>query len=93
MCKNQGLKLEKVSANVGDLIIWHPELPHGGSKILNRGNTRHSLVCHYMPDGAYVQKIDYFFGLEEKSKIMSYSSKQINNRRMRSGETVFASNK
>ncbi len=41
------LKAETLLANKGDLLIWHSQLYHGGSKILNKTKTRKSLVTHY----------------------------------------------
>ena len=43
----RGLKAEILLANKGDLLIWHSQLYHGGSKILNKAKTRKSLVTHY----------------------------------------------
>jgi ectoine hydroxylase-related dioxygenase (phytanoyl-CoA dioxygenase family) len=31
----------------GDVLIWHAQLLHGGSPIIDRGQTRKSLVTHY----------------------------------------------
>ena len=56
----------------GDVAIWHPELPHGGSPICGVKRSRKSMVAHYIPEGAYIQTVGYFFGLEEKRKIMEF---------------------
>ncbi|MDQ1493107.1 MAG: hypothetical protein QOJ23_5621 [Actinomycetota bacterium] len=45
----------------GDVLIWHPQLPHGGSPIGQSGRTRRSVVFHYMPEGSAVHGIDAFF--------------------------------
>jgi len=45
--KSYGLKSEVLLANKGDLLIWHSQLFHGGSKILDKSQTRKSLVTHY----------------------------------------------
>jgi phytanoyl-CoA hydroxylase len=34
-------------ARKGDVFIWHSDLVHGGSEILDRAKGRKSLVCHY----------------------------------------------
>lgn len=92
LCKENNLELESPDIKKGDVIIWHADLPHGGSIIKNVGSSRHSLVGHYLPDNAYVQTIDYFFGRSEKSKIMDYID-SIKNRRMRNVNlTSFAIN-
>lgn len=42
-----GLKEETFMPRKGDLLIWHGQLLHGGSPILNPNRTRKSLVSHY----------------------------------------------
>jgi phytanoyl-CoA hydroxylase len=63
---------ERLLIRKGDAAIWHPELPHGGSAIAGFRRSRHSLVAHYMPEGAYVQTVGYFFGLEPEKQIMEF---------------------
>ena len=41
------LKAETLIANKGDVLIWHSQLYHGGSPILDKSKTRKSLVTHY----------------------------------------------
>lgn len=41
------LKSEVLMAKKGDVLIWHSQLFHGGSEILNKKKTRKSLVTHY----------------------------------------------
>lgn len=38
-------------AKKGDVLIWHANLLHAGSPILDPQLTRHSLVAHYFADG------------------------------------------
>lgn len=45
--EKRGLKSETLLANKGDVLIWHSQLFHGGSPILNKSKTRKSLVTHY----------------------------------------------
>ena len=45
----------------GDVLIWHAQLLHGGSPILNQGERRRSLVTHYWTELDYPepgQRID-----------------------------------
>ena len=42
-----GLPRLQFPAMKGDLFIWHANLLHGGSPILDPQRTRKSLVCHY----------------------------------------------
>jgi ectoine hydroxylase-related dioxygenase (phytanoyl-CoA dioxygenase family) len=67
-----GYKEHKLILKKGDVAIWHPELPHGGSAINTPGKTRRSLVAHYIPEGAYIQTVGYFFKLEEPRQIMEF---------------------
>ncbi|MEM7360630.1 MAG: phytanoyl-CoA dioxygenase family protein [Pseudomonadota bacterium] len=41
------LEPETLLANKGDVLIWHSQLFHGGSEILDKSKTRKSLVTHY----------------------------------------------
>lgn len=41
------LKSETFLAKKGDILIWHANLMHGGSKITNKTASRRSLVMHY----------------------------------------------
>ncbi len=39
-------------AKKGDVLIWHPNLLHGGMQQNNRSKTRNSMVIHYFGKGA-----------------------------------------
>ncbi len=43
----RGLQAETLLAKKGDVLIWHSQLFHGGSEILDKNRTRKSLVTHY----------------------------------------------
>jgi ectoine hydroxylase-related dioxygenase (phytanoyl-CoA dioxygenase family) len=60
-----GLKVEKVELKAGETIIWHPQLPHGGSMIEDISLSRHSLVMHVTPVGIPVYHQDVFFNPEK----------------------------
>ncbi|MBT9486715.1 MAG: phytanoyl-CoA dioxygenase family protein [Rubrivivax sp.] len=45
----------------GDTVIWHPELPHGGSPANNPDLTRWSSVFHCAPVAVQVHQHDRFF--------------------------------
>jgi ectoine hydroxylase-related dioxygenase (phytanoyl-CoA dioxygenase family) len=60
-CLEQGLTVEKVEVKAGETVIWHPQLPHGGSAINNILKSRHSLVLHVTPVGTPVYHQDVFF--------------------------------
>jgi phytanoyl-CoA hydroxylase len=60
-CLEQGLRPELVEARAGDVVMWHPQLPHGGSQIKDLSRTRHSFVMHVVPEGTPVYQQDAFF--------------------------------
>lgn len=60
-CSQQGLTVATAPMKKGDTLIWHPSLPHGGSKILNPNLSRHSVVFHVVPVGTPVYQAEAFF--------------------------------
>lgn len=60
-CKKEGFIEKKIIANKGDIVVWHPQLPHGGSKIMNETKTRYSIVYHVTPERTPVYQADVFF--------------------------------
>jgi phytanoyl-CoA hydroxylase len=63
---SEGLKVEKIAVKAGDTVIWHPQLPHGGSAILDIKRTRHSIVFHVTPRGVPVYFQDVFFNSKKE---------------------------
>lgn len=57
----RGLQVKKLYVDAGDSLIWHPQLPHGGSPIKNLNRTRFSLVMHNTPVGVPVYHQNVFF--------------------------------
>lgn len=45
--KAQSLSKKTFFAQKGDVFIWHANLLHGGSPVLNQARTRKSMVVHY----------------------------------------------
>lgn len=61
-CDRSGLPEVRMDAmRKGDVLIWHPQLPHGGSPIADPRRTRQSIVFHYMPEDASIHGVDAFF--------------------------------
>jgi len=60
-CQRAGFPLVEVNAKKGDTVIWHPQLPHGGSAIKNRSLSRKSIVFHYAPVQVPCYGADAFF--------------------------------
>jgi ectoine hydroxylase-related dioxygenase (phytanoyl-CoA dioxygenase family) len=46
-----GFKAEYFIAKKGDVLIWHANLLHGGSRVQQNGLSRKALVCHYFAEG------------------------------------------
>jgi phytanoyl-CoA hydroxylase len=59
--KSLGLVTKRLHVQAGDSLIWHPQLPHGGSPINDPGRTRYSLVMHNTPVDMAVYHQDVFF--------------------------------
>lgn len=60
-CLQEGLKSVFVPMQKGDVLIWHPQLPHGGGQIADRTRTRNSIVMHTVPEGVPVYHAYAFF--------------------------------
>jgi len=60
-CRDLGLGKKTLCVESGDTVIWHPQLPHGGSPIKNIAKSRFSFVMHTTPVGVPVYHMDKFF--------------------------------
>jgi len=49
--KDNQLEAKYFIANKGDVLIWHSNLIHGGSKRKKLEPSRNALVCHYFAEG------------------------------------------
>jgi ectoine hydroxylase-related dioxygenase (phytanoyl-CoA dioxygenase family) len=59
--RQRGLEIKRLHVGTGDSLIWHPQLPHGGSAIKDSSRTRLSLVMHTTPVGVPVYHQNVFF--------------------------------
>jgi len=59
--RERGLQVKRLYVEAGDSLIWHPQLPHGGTPINDRNRTRFSLVMHNTPVGVPVYHQHAFF--------------------------------
>jgi ectoine hydroxylase-related dioxygenase (phytanoyl-CoA dioxygenase family) len=50
----RGLKPAHFEARKGDVLIWHANLLHGGSRRRDLSLSRKAMVAHYFADGAFV---------------------------------------
>jgi len=48
--KAHGHTLSRFHGKAGDVLVWHADLAHGGSRITRQGQTRQSLVTHFTAD-------------------------------------------
>jgi phytanoyl-CoA hydroxylase len=60
-CLDAGLRIETLPVSKGSTVIWHPQLPHGGSPIFDKKRSRNSLVVHTTPTGTPVFHENVFF--------------------------------
>lgn len=51
LLKDSDLEMEIFEAKKGDILIWHPNLLHGGLPHKDRSKTRKSMVIHYFGEG------------------------------------------
>ncbi len=59
--RRRGLAVKELHVEAGDALIWHPQLPHGGTPIKDPSRTRFSLVMHTTPVGVPVYHQQAFF--------------------------------
>lgn len=67
-CEEAGLVAQPVHVQPGDVIIWHPQLFHGGAPHPSAA-TRRSLVMHVTPKSMPVGHMDVFYGAREPDQI------------------------
>lgn len=48
-----GLQSQPFCPQKGDVLFWHANLVHGGSRRKNLAHSRRALVCHYFAKGAF----------------------------------------
>ena len=65
-CKKKGLELIEFHPRKGDVLIWHPQLAHGGMHRKNRDLSRHSIVMHWMSSEATIHSPSDFFSGKDK---------------------------
>lgn len=82
----RGLPTERFLARRGDILVWHADLAHGGSPILDASLSRKSLVGHYCPASAtpYFMKIAPSRGARLSHDAIDYASWYYDLMRMRS---------
>ena len=50
-----------LDVKAGDVVIWHPQMPHGGSPAKDKYRTRWSIAAHCAPSNVQVYQHDQFF--------------------------------
>lgn len=80
----------RTSLKKGDVAIWHPQLPHGGSPAVNPDLTRRSMVFHCAPSSRQVYQQDVFFAHRGQAPAPRYGFTRVNGRNVAlSGGTTF----
>lgn len=59
--ERRGIIPKRLHVSAGDTLIWHPQLPHGGTPIHDHTRTRFSFVMHVTPEGIPVYHQNVFF--------------------------------
>jgi ectoine hydroxylase-related dioxygenase (phytanoyl-CoA dioxygenase family) len=79
----RGLPVKRLYAEPGDSLIWHPQLPHGGTPIVDRTRTRFSLVMHNTPVGVPVYHQRAFFNPDAKlPETAAWSYREVDGRQI-----------
>jgi len=60
-CEDAGIKPELLCVEATDTVIWHPQLPHGGTPIRDATKSRFSFVMHATPVGVPAYHQNAFF--------------------------------
>jgi hypothetical protein len=58
---SQGLTLRKLAVEAGDVLIWHPRTPHGGSHIIDKSRTCFAMTMYATPIDTPVYRQNAFF--------------------------------
>lgn len=78
-----GIQPVAIPVRKGDVIIWHPLLPHGGGPITAKRRSRHSMVFHVVPEGVPVYQADVFFNKDApRPATPRWQYRDIQNRKM-----------
>jgi phytanoyl-CoA hydroxylase len=81
--RSQGMQTSKIHVNTGDTLIWHPQMPHGGSAIRDGSRSRLSLVMHVTPEDVPVYHQDVFFSPSRQvSETPTWTYCEINDRKI-----------
>jgi ectoine hydroxylase-related dioxygenase (phytanoyl-CoA dioxygenase family) len=94
-CIDAGIDRQYFLGKKGDTVIWHPQLPHGGSSIRDRSKSRRSIVFHYKAARLPIFGANHFFGpQDEVPDIDIHSYVEHGGRRfLNHGEPVFRRNR
>lgn len=91
-CLDNKLTVTPAYTNKGDTLIWHPQLPHGGS-IIKTANSRNSLINHVTPVGMPVYLQDVFFNENAKpSQSTNWQYREFENCYIRNGDSINLNN-
>ena len=66
-CVAAGLERVELCPRRGDVVIWHPQLPHGGAVRRDPARTRCSMVVHYKAASAPIMGVAEFFSDQRRT--------------------------
>ena len=61
-------ELTVAAISKGDVVIWHPEAPHGGSPAVDPMLSRWSVVAHCAPESTQVHQHSQFFRFDRETE-------------------------
>ncbi len=65
-----------LTARKGDVAVWHPFLPHGGTAIKRPGASRLSAVFHVVPEGTIVSGPSTWVGRDPEAEPSTWVERQ-----------------
>jgi hypothetical protein len=66
-CFAAGLERVELCPRRGDVVIWHPQLPHGGAARRDPARSRRSMVVHYKAASAPIMGVAEFFSDQHRT--------------------------
>lgn len=88
-CLQQGLAVKDLYVEAGDVIMWHPQMPHGAAKAADKNLTRRSIAFHATPVGVPVYQTDVYFKEQKPSSTWDKTYSLHNGRYFLDGKASF----
>ncbi len=75
LVESKNLTPQTFLAKKGDIFIWHANLVHGGSPVLDKNKTRKSMVVHY-----FAEDVICYHEISERPAIINFETKDLTSR-------------